>query len=104
MIECTIYYANDMQTRDDVDDELHASIDDMCLRMNIQMNNDERREIVNAYYECFDVDDFIDKNNASRATQKFDYVYSRMHAQSFVIMNMFDVMNDMRSTQIARDE
>lgn len=96
MNETFNYYANEMCSRDDVDDELFSSCEQMFLRhANLhKKSNDEKiaiaHDIRDAYYETFDVDEFISRNNESRNSQRFDFVYSRMHAQSFVIMNMFE--------------
>lgn len=91
MHETMNYFANEMTSRDDVDDELYSSIDECELRMNFKTTNVERRALRDAYYENYDVDAMIKRNNESRASQKFDYVYSRMHAQSFVILNAYDM-------------
>jgi hypothetical protein len=96
MNECFNYYANEMSTRNDVDDEIYSSCDEMFRRhahLHKTSNNEQcaiAHDIRDAYYETFDVDEFIRRNNESRNSQKFDFVYSRMHAQSFVIMNMFE--------------
>lgn len=79
-----------MSSIDDVRDELFSSIDQMLFRNNKKMTRDEQLQIVDAYFELFDVNALIKRNNDARNNQKFDFVYSRMHAQSFVVMNMHD--------------
>jgi hypothetical protein len=97
MHENFIYYANEMSSRDDVRDEIFSSCDEMFFRIVHTLSNDETRAIAHdihdAYYETFDVDSFIERNNNARNNATYEFIYSRMHAQSFVIMNLFDVMN-----------
>jgi hypothetical protein len=105
MNECFNFYANEMSSRDDVDDELYSSCDQMFFRTNTKLNDNSRiaisRDIRDAYYECFDVDAFIERNNNERNAQTFNYVYSRMHAMSFVILNIDEMITTFENNERA---
>lgn len=77
------YFANAMNENDDANDasmHIHCAIDEMCFRLDVKMSYDERREIVNAYYDLFD-DEF---------RSSFEFV-SYLHAYSFAILQMYEI-------------